>query len=179
MNLFSWFQRRGEDPAAAKLYQAALDQSRRPWFYREGGVPDTLDGRFEVVAAHVCVLIALFNREKKPEMGQALFDAMFRHMEADLREQGIDMSVRKYIGCMMQAMNGRMQAYADALNRGDEDAFSSAVRRNVYKGEAGDDQTALLSGYIKEFYRNYAEGGVEKLAQGIVRFPAEEKVKHG
>ena len=43
--------------AGVALYAAAVAAARDPWFYQALGVPDTLDGRFDLVALHAFLLI--------------------------------------------------------------------------------------------------------------------------
>lgn len=154
--------------AANRLYQRALQASRQAAFYTHMGIPDTLDGRFDLAALHVCLLM-----DRLPgEMTQPLFDAMFRAIDTDLREQGVDMSVRKYILKMMKAFNGRIHGYRTALMSGDIAALETALTRNVWRMDAGrPDGVAGLAAYTVAARAMLAAQPLETLMQGEAAFP--------
>src|SRR6202042_1273633 len=101
-------------------YNICVAQARSPEFYSVLGVPDTVDGRFDLLVLHV----ALVMRKLGPEadIKQQLFDLMFADMDQSLREMGVgDMSIGKRIKPMIAAFYGRAQAYERALVEGDEE----------------------------------------------------------
>ncbi len=119
---------------ARQIYAAALNAARQPVFYRDMGVPDSFDGRFEMLVLHVFFVIhrMIPEGEAGQRLNQALFDAMFADIDQTLREMGIgDMGVPKHMRKMMKAFNGRMHAYRseiDDLGRLREEV----LHRNVY-----------------------------------------------
>lgn len=133
------FLSRGRDTArqGAVVYSALVDQARRPEFYEAFDVPDTLDGRFDLIVLHAGLYLPRL-KAARPEgkaLAQAAFDQMFANMEQSLRELGAgDMSVPKRIKAMLQAFYGRAAAYDKALKQGDVDALREALQRNVYRG---------------------------------------------
>ena len=76
--------------AGVALYGAAVAAAREPWFYQALGVPDTLDGRFDLVALHAFLLIHRLQAcaEPGPALAQAVFDAMFRDMDRTCARSG-------------------------------------------------------------------------------------------
>jgi cytochrome b pre-mRNA-processing protein 3 len=105
--------------------------------YTQLGVPDTLDGRFDLVALHTFLLIQRLTREPAPgeALAQAVFDAMFSDMDINLREMGVgDLSVGKRVKAMWEAFHGRASAYALALAAGDDAALEAALVRNIWRG---------------------------------------------
>jgi len=119
------------------LYGQAVAAARQPFFYADLGVPDTLDGRFDMVGLHAFLLIRRFSREgaEGAQLSQALFDAMFSDMDLNLREMGVgDLSVGKKNRVMWEAFHGRAAVYADAMAIGPE-ALAEALERNVWPGE--------------------------------------------
>jgi cytochrome b pre-mRNA-processing protein 3 len=102
---------------AERLYAAALGQTRHCMFFEKLGVPDTFDGRFDLLLLHIFLIMdALMKQGGKEDLSQALFDVTFRDMDQTLREMGIgDMGVPKHMRRMMKAYNGRMHAYKMAL----------------------------------------------------------------
>jgi len=77
--------------AGIALYGAAVAAAREPWFYLSLGVPDTLDGRFDLIALHAFLLVHRLQDDSAPgpDLAQAVFDAMFSDMDNNLREIGV------------------------------------------------------------------------------------------
>lgn len=167
--MFGYFKRKAAQEVAVRLYDQAVEVARTPVFYAEWGVPDTLDGRFEMIALHVFMLLFRVKNEKEsltptlaPPAGgggvfpdilaQAIFDAMFRDIDRSLREMGVgDLGVPKRVKSMMQSMNGRCLTYTRALHPdAPAGALRDAVRRNIYgtSPDARDDQVEKMSAYI-------------------------------
>ena len=121
----------------APLYAAIVAEGRRPHWYREGAVPDTLDGRFDMIAAVLCqVLLRLEHEEAKSE-SVWLTELFVNDMDGQLRQLGIgDMIVGKHIGKMMSALGGRLTAYRAAF--ASDGQLGDALVRNIYRGEAPD-----------------------------------------
>ena len=127
-----------ERPAFA-LYGLAVAAARQPYFYAALGVPDTLDGRFDLVGLHVFLLIRRLGDlpHPGPALAQAVFDAMFSDMDMNLREMGVsDLSVGKRVRAMWLAFHGRAAAYRAAMDAADTAALAAALERNVWRGTA-------------------------------------------
>ncbi len=141
MFLANLFRRRDYADAAYALYGAAVARAREPVFYRDFGVPDTLEGRFEMISCHVFLILRRLKGESPgPDEGglaQAVFDLMFADMDRNLREMGVgDLGVGRRVKAMAQALYGRIRAYEDGL-AGGEDALAQAIQRNVFNDPAG------------------------------------------
>lgn len=130
------FGRPNANEAMRPLYNAVVARGREPHWYRAGGVPDTIDGRFEMIAAILALVIARLELEPEPEQKQNvawLVELFVTDMDSQLREIGIgDMVVGKHMGKMMGALGGRIGAYRDGLREGE---FEAALVRNLYRGE--------------------------------------------
>lgn len=123
----------------APLYAAIVAQARVPDWYREGGVPDTTDGRFDMVASVLALVLLRLEREgDATKQAQVLLAETFvDDMDGALRQMGIgDLMVGKHVGRMMGALGGRLTAYREALG-GDGD-LHLVVRRNIFRDEAAD-----------------------------------------
>lgn len=105
------------DALAAQLYRAALTQARTPVFYERYGVPDSFDGRFDLLLVHIFLILhSMMDKDDYEDIAQSLFDETFKDMDQVLREMGIgDMGVPKHMRRMMKAFNGRMHAYQYAI----------------------------------------------------------------
>lgn len=116
------------------LYAAVIARAREPHWYADGGVPDTLDGRFDMVAAILSIVLLRLEREAAARQESVWLTEIFvDDMDSQLRQIGIgDMIVGKHIGKMMSALGGRLSAYRPAL--AGRDALLDAIDRNLYRG---------------------------------------------
>ena len=123
--------------AALPLYNAAVARGREPHWYVEGAVPDTLHGRFDIIAAVLSrVLIRRDADEAGAEPAARLTERFVDDMDGQLREIGIgDIVVGKHIGKMMSMLGGRLGAYRAGLAAWTLDA---ALARNLYRGHPPD-----------------------------------------
>jgi cytochrome b pre-mRNA-processing protein 3 len=124
-----------------ELYTATVQAARDPVYFTDLGVPDTLDGRFDLVGLFVALLIrrlrALEAAGAEAGLAQAVFDAMFADMDFNLRELGVgDMSIGRRVRAMWEAFHGRALAYEGPLSCGDAAALEAALVRNVWRGDA-------------------------------------------
>jgi cytochrome b pre-mRNA-processing protein 3 len=143
-----FLRRRRFERTGFELYGAAVAAARAPAFYADLGVPDTLDGRFDLVGLHVFLLIRRLGALPPPgaDLAQAVFDAMFSDMDVNLREIGVgDMSVGKKVKLMWEAFHGRSAAYQAALVSADPTELEAALARNVWRGKAPVGQAAILA----------------------------------
>lgn len=154
---FAWLGRkRQREEMVDALYAKAVAQARLPIFYAEREVPDTVDGRFDLLVLHVFLLLHrlgaprdLATRETR-RLNQALFDLMFADMDRSLREMGVsDMAVGKRIKDMARAFYGRIDAYEPAL--GDLAKLEEALARNLYRGaEVRPSTLTAMAHYIQK-----------------------------
>ncbi len=158
--------------AAWALYRAAVDAARRPAVMLALGVPDTLDGRFELVTLHVALLLRRVQRAPAlEEVGQGLVDLFVADMDQSLREMGAgDLSVGKKVKRMTSAFYGRLDAYSDGLDRGGD--LAAAAARNLYGTlEAGHERSERAAAYIRAVEAALAAQGDTALAAGDAHFP--------
>lgn len=182
MGLLSLLHRGKHERAGFELYGAAVAAAREPIFYTELGVPDTLDGRFDMVSLHAFLLIERLRREKAPgpALAQAVFDAMFSDMDINLREMGVgDLSVGRKMRVMWEAFHGRCAAYAAALAAGDTAALDAALERNVWRGNPGSPTASAALRQVMLTQQAHLSGqALAALAAGRVAFlPAEEAAR--
>jgi cytochrome b pre-mRNA-processing protein 3 len=109
-----------------------MEQGRKPVFFREFGVPDTMDGRFDLLAFHAWLV--LDQCECEPGLAQGLIDELFLHFDEALRQMGTgDIGMNRRLKTLAGAFYGRLQAYRAAL---DSVALTDAILRNLYRGAA-------------------------------------------
>jgi cytochrome b pre-mRNA-processing protein 3 len=157
--IFALFSRRSRRAATIEaLYGAIVAQARQPVFYLEYGVPDTVNGRFEMVLLHAGVLLDRMSDEEADirALGQDVFDYFCQDMDDTLRERGVsDVKVPREMKRVAEAFYGRQAAYRTALNGSDRQALADALRRNVYAGvqEAEADRMAAYLRVLNESLR--------------------------
>lgn len=151
------------------LYRRIADQARLPVFFTEYGVPDTIDGRFEMLCLHAYALFhALKGKGADSDiLAQAIYDAMFADLDGSLRELGVaDLGVGKRIKVMTEALNGRIQAYDRGFEIGDS-GLEQAVRRNVYGTvTASDAQVRAMAGYLRGIRVVFVHASFQEMCDG-------------
>jgi len=134
---FSHFRKPRKPPLATieAIYGMIVTQAREPLFYRDLHVPDTVNGRFDLVVLHLwMVLRRLKAIEGASAFSQRLFDHFCDDMDANLREMGVgDLTVPKRMQAFGEAFYGRAAAYDLALTEGRE-ALAQALCRNILNG---------------------------------------------
>lgn len=134
--------------ALRPLYAAIVGHARDPRWY-ETGVPDTLDGRFEILTALVAHVLLRLEAEEPARAASVLLTEIFiDDMDGQLRQTGVgDLMVGKHVGKMMAALGGRLGGYRDA---GDAAGRASVIHRNIWgsDGDAGTQAAASHAGVV-------------------------------
>lgn len=129
------FGQRRERDALRPLYEAAVALARDPAWYREGGVPDTLEGRFAMVAAVTALILLRLESEGDVARRESvlLTETFIDDIDSSLRQIGIgDFVVGKHVGKLVGALGGRVGAFREA------GPLDAPVRRNIFAGEDAD-----------------------------------------
>ena len=154
------------------IYGMIVAQAREPVFYREFGVPDTVNGRFDMVLLHLwLVLRRLRPVEGGSGLSQALFDHFCSDMDANLREMGVgDLTVPKRMQKFGEAFYGRAAAYDAALDAGRE-ALAQALCKNILDGR-DIAQARQLAAYAVAAIARLADADDAAIGGGVWRFPS-------
>ncbi len=175
MGLLGLFRRKPHERAGFELYSTAVEAARQAEFFDRLAVPDTLDGRFDLVSAHVALLIRRVRRDgdrRAKDLAQAVFDAMFSDMDVNLGEMGVgDVAVGKLVMRMWEAFHGRAAAYEAALDAGDPPALAEALARNVWRGEAPEGAASMLAAHLAGLAGALDAQPFAALVAGEVHFP--------
>lgn len=141
---------------------AVSQASRRPEFFGGGRIPDTMDGRFELVAVHgVLTMLRLQSDAGARPLGQAFADRLFSSIDAGLREAGTgDTAVPKRMHRLAGDFYGRLDAYGGALS--DASALEAALSRNVWRLESHA-FAAQLAHYVAEVARVQANAPISAM----------------
>ena len=140
---------------AAKLVSQLVARARAPIFFTKFNVPDTIDGRFDLVALHAFLVLECLEAAGRRDLSQALTDAVFAGFDEGLRDLGAgDIGMGRRMKKMANAFYGRLNAYRAAA---DNDALTVALLRNVYRGA---EERAASARELAE----YVEGARKALA---------------
>jgi cytochrome b pre-mRNA-processing protein 3 len=169
----SFFQRifggRREREALAPLYRAIVARARDPGWYREGGVPDSLDGRFDMVAAVTALVLLRLEALGEEGRGASLLltELFVDDMDATLRQIGIgDHVVGNHVGRMMGALGGRLAAFRSARRAG---SLTEAVRRNVFhEAPPSEEAVTCVTSRLERLARGLDEVGMPDLLAGML-----------
>ena len=160
--------------AAERLYTACVTAARQPALFLCFGVPDTLQGRFEMMAIH---LFAVLNRlmhdpGDDPELARLVSECFVADMDAAFRDMGVgDLKVPKRMTTLYRSFGGRMAAYRTAVGEGDP-ALAAAIARNVFPDGAEGGRALDLALYLRSAAAAMARAELAQLRRGEAPFPA-------
>ena len=153
------------------LYNALIATARRPDWYVEGQVADTLDGRFAVLAS--IVALAILRLEEGSEAAVrgsvALTESFIADMDAQMRESGFgDPSVGKQVRSMVGALASRVDRWRHV--RGGEGDWADAVRFSIYRDSppAGDGAAAHVGEALRQFDVRLTAASDDALLKGAI-----------
>jgi cytochrome b pre-mRNA-processing protein 3 len=171
------FRRGADSGSIAALYGMIVTQARSPAFYTDYGVPDTVEGRFDLIVLHLVLLLRRLAREEglARGLGQRLFDTFCRDLDSNLREMGIgDLAVPKHMRRFGEAFYGRQAAYVAALDAADQRDFEKALARNIFQAEGVDDRAVRLARYARAALGRLDVQEQSAFVRGEVAFPNPE-----
>ncbi|WP_419904184.1 ubiquinol-cytochrome C chaperone family protein [Kiloniella sp.] len=172
------FSRKSDSDAVHDLYVCIITQAREKYFYQELSVPDSLDGRFDMITLHMFLILRRLRAENNitAEFSQKLFDLMFTDMDLSLREMGVgDVGVGKRVKAMVQGFYGRISAYEEALTQqlGTQEVASleTALDRNLYGTVDVEDATLCkMKEYVLKQDLILAQQDISVIMSGTVKF---------
>jgi cytochrome b pre-mRNA-processing protein 3 len=151
-----------------------VEAARAPGFYRDLDVPDSIEGRYEMIVLHVVLLLRRLRMDpsRQARLSQALVDYMAADFDRSIREIGVgDMSVGKFMKRLGEGLYGRAAAYDMALDARDSAALEIALIRNVFDGESpGDRIIAIFAGYVVSQLDHMNAQPIEDIAVGNIDF---------
>jgi cytochrome b pre-mRNA-processing protein 3 len=178
--IFQLFRRTPGDHTIATLYGTIVAQARAPAFYQIYGVPDTVNGRFEMIVLHAVVLLNRLHAgpDTLRPLGQGIFDLFCKDMDGNLREMGVgDLAVPRSMRRIGEAFYGRQSAYQEALAATESGALATALARNVFGSDVAPAAGAeRLAAYVREAVRGLATQDADALTRGKVGFPIPQDV---
>jgi len=165
---------RGDDLAPYRpLWHRAVELARDPRWFREGGIADTVGGRFDAIT--LVLSAVLLRMEGEPALiapSVRVTELFVDDMDGQLRESGVgDLVVGKHMGRLMSVLGGRLGALREALAKDDDEALIEAIGRNVSMSENGN--PAAVAGLLRGFVGALARASSEDLLSGRFDLPRE------
>jgi len=178
---FNHFRKPRSPPSGTieAIYGMIVTRAREPSFYRAMAVPDTVNGRFDLLLLHLwLVLRRLKSADGGPALSQALFDHFCNDMDDNLREMGVgDLTVPKKMQAFGEAFYGRTAAYDLALTGGHE-ALAQALCKNILNGEHIE-KAGRLAAYAEAAMAALDRLDDATLLSGSTKFPVPDSVDQG
>jgi cytochrome b pre-mRNA-processing protein 3 len=145
--LNAWRKRSELRALADRVCAETIARARAPVFYTALGVPDTIDGRFDMLALHAWLVLERLQVAGRTDLAQAVTDRLFLGFDEGFRDQGAgDMGMGRKMKKLAAAFYGRLAAYDGAKDDGE---LAAAVARNVFRGGGHDEAARLLAMYAK------------------------------
>lgn len=136
-----------------RLLAAITAEARRPVFYETMGVPDTLDGRFDLMALFGSLSFRALAKKGRDgiTLAQDTTDLMFSAFDDAIRSLGVgDGGIPRRVKTMGKAYIGRAAVYDAAIRAGDLTELTDALVRNVYRGNEEPGALALAAHVMAE-----------------------------
>ncbi|MEQ8389490.1 MAG: ubiquinol-cytochrome C chaperone family protein [Thalassospira sp.] len=172
--MFGWLKKKDcKQTAAFELYTAMVTQARQPDFYAKLGVPDTIEGRFDLILVHAFVLFRRLKTDNGDrDLAQHIFDVMFADLDQNMREMGIgDVGILKRIRKMSESYHGRIVAYEEGVQSGAAE-LAAALDRNLFADtDVTDEQLMAMVGYVNDALASLDKQAILELQNGAVHFP--------
>lgn len=160
--IFGSRKRSGE--GLVPLYTAIVAEARDPAWYRDGAVPDTLDGRFDMIAALLTLVLLRLEAAGLASDSVALTETFIADMDGSVRQMGIgDMMVGKHVGRMVSALGGRLSAFRAA---GDGSLEPAVVRNIFHESPPSAQAVAFVTARLERFRESVAALAPAALLEG-------------
>ena len=157
------------------IYEKVVLISRNQSFYTKLSVPDTIDGRFDLLVLFSVIVIFFLNHSgaKGKLLSQMLFDKIFLDLDLSLREMGAgDAGVNIKIKKMVQSYMGRQKVYCESLENKDFQSLKRSIANNVYRNlDNYLNYPDILSNYCKKVYLSFSNKKEDYFSLNKLEFP--------
>jgi cytochrome b pre-mRNA-processing protein 3 len=171
--MFFRSKQKPQDRAIADaIYTGIVDASRQPEFFLSYGIPDTLDGRFEMLSLHMFLGLKRLveNGGDDKALAQTVMELFVRDMDAALRELGVsDIKVPKRMKTLYGSFGGRIGGYTLAAADGGS-AMHEALARNVFPDGGEVAHVEALAAYVAAVLQDFDALEADKLRNGAQAF---------
>ncbi|MGI9426495.1 MAG: ubiquinol-cytochrome C chaperone family protein [Hyphomicrobiaceae bacterium] len=171
--MLEWLaQRRSRKRTAQNLYGSIVALSRRDEFYADFGVPDTVEGRFEILVIHMFLILDRLRQDgaQSNPLAQELVDAFFADMDTTIRQLGVgDFSVPKKMRHLAEVFDQRLHGYRGAAEAAPGDQLRHLLVENLELKDTGKNSSAgRLEKYIFESMQRLARQTTGEVIEGLI-----------
>lgn len=167
--MLNWFTRhRQPNRIATKLYGSIVALSRQPELYRACNISDTVEARFEVLAAHMFLFLELLrlDSEERGDIAQELVDMFFADMDTTQRELGVgDLTVPKKMRKIAVLFDERMDRYQAAFDEATSGALEKILEATVFSGQTNQASVKKFSRYMHHILKVFENRSIQMLGQ--------------
>lgn len=175
--MLTWFKDRAvRQQTATELYGVVVAQARQPVFYRDWGVPDTPEGRYEMIALHLVLVLERLRAEgdAAQTLSRETIEAFVADMDDSLREMGVgDLTVPKKVKGAAAGVYARAEAFRNALAAdAAPDALAAAISQFALQAASAKSQNiAALGRYVRQSSQHLAGLASAQALAGRLTFP--------
>jgi cytochrome b pre-mRNA-processing protein 3 len=177
------FSSAGREETARQIYELIVAKARQPALYRDLAVADTLAGRYDMLVLFAVLVMHRLGEGPSTarDLGQKIFDVMFRDMDRALREMGVgDLSVGRRVRQLAGIFSGRARVYRAAIAGRNEMELRDALRRNLFPDAASEEAVCRLAQYASRCVTSLDRQSMADLSAGRIVIPdfTGGKVRH-
>jgi cytochrome b pre-mRNA-processing protein 3 len=157
-------------PRGIALFDAVTSIAREPHWYVEGKVPDTLDGRFGVLATVTALVLVRLESEgdRGNAVSVALTERFVEVMESEHRELGLgDPTLGKTVRKLVGSLARRTELWRSAEQR--QESWAGAARKSLYKAEVSADALEHSAAALQRLAERLHKSSLDDIAEGKLR----------
>jgi len=181
--MLNWIARRARAKRKAHdLYGSIVALSRSRVLYADIGVPDTVEGRFELLVLHLFACLERLSRTggENASLAEKMVDIFFADMDTVSRELGVgDMSVPKKMRQLAAVFEERMRTYKEATEKKHKDALAAALAENIFGRSYEFAMKRGLTSYVRALQKSLSETPIADLEAGLIRASGEAMAANG
>jgi cytochrome b pre-mRNA-processing protein 3 len=155
----------------AALFNALVNEARQPHWFLSGKVPDTLDGRFAVLATVTALATVRLEQDgdEAREAAVALTERFVDAMDSEHREMGIgDPSIGKTVRKLVRSLGRRVEVWREALQ--DSECWVEAAVESLFRGSPPSPAAADHCGqHLRLFWARICSLSGHDLAEGRLK----------
>ena len=168
--LRSLFARLTHPARGAPLFDAAVAVARRPHWYMQGEIDDTVDGRFAVLATILALVTVRLEQGHTAarNLSASLVERFVDAMDAEHRQMGVsDPSLGKTVRKLVGSLANRVELWRDAVAAGPP--FAEQVRASLYRGAPPSEEALQHSDECTQaFWASLAATDDEAMIEGKI-----------
>lgn len=174
--VLSWLRRRAiRNDTAGELYGGVVARARAPVFYASMGIPDTPEGRYEMIAMHLVLVLERLRAEGPPgvALSRETIEAFVADMDGSMREMGVgDLTVPKKVKRAAAGLYARADAFRAAMApEAEAGALAAAIGRLTLASGADDSRAGPLAAYYRETAAALSRLSPADVRAGRIDFP--------